>query len=111
MAATGAETALGYVVSAVAALAALIFIHELGHFLVAKVVGVGVERFSLGFGCAPTPLRFIFTAPSTRLLAELPLVMIPTALVPYSIITHILSLRSLRASRQAVGTPAPAGAA
>ena len=50
MAATGAETALGYVVSAVAALGALIFIHELGHFLVAKAVGVGVERFSLGFG-------------------------------------------------------------
>ena len=28
----------------------LIFIHELGHFLVAKWVGVRVERFSLGFG-------------------------------------------------------------
>ena len=32
------------------ALGALIFIHELGHFLVAKAMGVGVERFSLGFG-------------------------------------------------------------
>ncbi len=32
------------------ALGVLIFIHELGHFLVAKAVGVGVERFSLGFG-------------------------------------------------------------
>lgn len=39
-----------YVVSAVIALGILIFIHELGHFLVAKAVGVGVERFSLGFG-------------------------------------------------------------
>lgn len=28
----------------------LIFIHELGHFLVAKWNGVRVERFSLGFG-------------------------------------------------------------
>jgi len=28
----------------------LIFIHELGHFLAAKWVGVRVERFSLGFG-------------------------------------------------------------
>ena len=27
----------------------LIFIHELGHFLVAKKVGIKVERFSLGF--------------------------------------------------------------
>jgi regulator of sigma E protease len=42
--------ALDYVVSAVLALGALIFIHELGHFLVAKAMGVGVERFSLGFG-------------------------------------------------------------
>jgi regulator of sigma E protease len=28
------------------ALGILIFIHELGHFLVAKAVGVGVERFA-----------------------------------------------------------------
>ena len=28
----------------------IIFVHELGHFLAAKWVGVGVERFSLGFG-------------------------------------------------------------
>jgi regulator of sigma E protease len=28
----------------------LIFVHELGHFLVAKMVGVQVLRFSLGFG-------------------------------------------------------------
>jgi regulator of sigma E protease len=42
--------ALDYVVSALVALGALIFIHELGHFLVAKAMGVGVERFSLGFG-------------------------------------------------------------
>ena len=28
----------------------LILFHELGHFLVARMFGVGVERFSLGFG-------------------------------------------------------------
>jgi regulator of sigma E protease len=28
----------------------LIVIHELGHFLVAKSLGIGVERFSIGFG-------------------------------------------------------------
>ncbi|MDP7161870.1 MAG: site-2 protease family protein, partial [Phycisphaerae bacterium] len=28
----------------------VIFVHELGHFLVAKVVGIKVERFALGFG-------------------------------------------------------------
>ncbi len=37
-------------VVSVIALGILIFIHELGHFLVAKATGVGVERFSLGFG-------------------------------------------------------------
>jgi regulator of sigma E protease len=28
----------------------LIFVHELGHFIVAKLMGVKVEKFSLGFG-------------------------------------------------------------
>src|SRR3989440_776262 len=28
----------------------LILIHELGHFIVARLTGVGVERFSIGFG-------------------------------------------------------------
>jgi len=32
--------------------ATLIIIHELGHFLAAKAVGVGVARFSVGFGPA-----------------------------------------------------------
>jgi regulator of sigma E protease len=31
-------------------LGALIFVHELGHFAAAKLFGVGVRRFSLGFG-------------------------------------------------------------
>ena len=31
-------------------LGVLIFVHELGHFLVARFFGVGVEKFSLGFG-------------------------------------------------------------
>jgi regulator of sigma E protease len=35
---------------AIIALGALIFIHELGHFIFAKLFGVGVEKFSLGFG-------------------------------------------------------------
>src|SRR3972149_1248695 len=34
----------------------LILIHELGHFIVARLCGVGVERFSLGFG--PVLWRF-----------------------------------------------------
>jgi regulator of sigma E protease len=31
-------------------LAALIFVHELGHFLIARKCGVTVEKFSIGFG-------------------------------------------------------------
>lgn len=42
--------------AAVLVLGVAIFVHELGHFLAAKSVGVGVVRFSIGFG-PPTPLR------------------------------------------------------
>lgn len=38
-----------YVISAIIVLGVLIFVHELGHFLAAKAVGVRVEKFSLGF--------------------------------------------------------------
>ncbi len=31
-------------------LGVIIFIHELGHFLAAKSVGIEVQRFSIGFG-------------------------------------------------------------
>ena len=37
-------------VAAIVVLGLLIFVHEMGHFLAAKRVGVGVLRFSLGFG-------------------------------------------------------------
>ncbi|HTZ40152.1 MAG TPA: RIP metalloprotease RseP [Syntrophales bacterium] len=38
------------IVSVVILLGVLIFVHELGHFLLAKSLGVGVLKFSLGFG-------------------------------------------------------------
>ena len=38
------------ILSAVVVLGILIFVHELGHFIFAKLLGVGVEKFSLGFG-------------------------------------------------------------
>ena len=37
-------------VSFVVVLGILIVVHELGHFLMARLAGVGVERFSIGFG-------------------------------------------------------------
>lgn len=38
------------IISVVILLGVLIFVHELGHFVVAKYSGVGVLKFSLGFG-------------------------------------------------------------
>jgi regulator of sigma E protease len=38
------------VVHFIIVLGILIFVHELGHFIVAKLMGVKVEKFSLGFG-------------------------------------------------------------
>lgn len=38
------------VIAVVLVLGGLIFFHELGHFLVARMLGVGVKAFALGFG-------------------------------------------------------------
>src|SRR5205823_8807873 len=44
---TNVVTTIG---SFVVVIGILILIHELGHFIVARLAGVGVERFSIGFG-------------------------------------------------------------
>lgn len=49
------------IVSFILVLGVLIFFHELGHFLMAKWIGIRVERFSLGFG----PKIFGFTRKDT----------------------------------------------
>ena len=41
---------MSMIIGIVIVLGVLIFFHELGHFLCAKAFGVGVEKFSLGFG-------------------------------------------------------------
>ena len=38
-----------YLLAIIVALGVLVFVHELGHFLAAKLFGVRVERFSIGF--------------------------------------------------------------
>jgi regulator of sigma E protease len=38
------------IVTAILVLGVLVFVHELGHFLVAKLCGVGVLEFAIGFG-------------------------------------------------------------
>jgi len=44
------------IISFVLVLGILILVHEFGHFIVARMSGVGVERFSIGFG--PVLLRY-----------------------------------------------------
>ncbi|MGE4299765.1 MAG: site-2 protease family protein, partial [Desulfovibrionaceae bacterium] len=39
-----------HAIEVVIVLGGLIFFHELGHFLVARGLGIGVKTFSLGFG-------------------------------------------------------------
>ncbi|HDS16616.1 MAG TPA: RIP metalloprotease RseP [Proteobacteria bacterium] len=46
------------IVSAIVVLGILIFVHELGHFLVAKLCGVRVLTFSMGFGPRLLGLRY-----------------------------------------------------
>ena len=41
--------ALYYVIPFIILLGILVFVHELGHFLVARFCGVKVEEFSIGF--------------------------------------------------------------
>jgi regulator of sigma E protease len=41
---------LGYLIPFLAVLTVVVFIHELGHFLVGRWCGVGVKAFSIGFG-------------------------------------------------------------
>jgi regulator of sigma E protease len=41
---------LGYAIPFVVVLSVLVFVHELGHYLVARWCGVKVETFSIGFG-------------------------------------------------------------
>src|SRR5512133_1556024 len=56
--------------SIVVLLGGLIFVHELGHFIAAKLLGVKVVRFSIGFG----PRLFGFTRGETEYrIAALPL--------------------------------------
>lgn len=52
------------------ALGVLVFIHEFGHFIVAKSQGIGVEKFSLGFG--PKLLSFRY-GETEYLISALPL--------------------------------------
>ena len=44
------DTLLGYLLPFLFVLTIVVFVHELGHFLVARWCGVGIKAFSIGFG-------------------------------------------------------------
>ena len=57
------------ILSFVFVLGVLIFVHELGHFLMARRIGVRVLTFSLGFG--PKILTISETSPTGTFFEEL----------------------------------------
>lgn len=81
------------IVATVVVIGVLIFVHELGHFLVAKYFGVGVEAFSLGFpptllhkkiGETDYRLSFLPLGGYVKLVGENPRDPIPPELLPKS---------------------------
>jgi len=82
----------------------LIFVHEFGHFLLAKLLGVRVEVFSLGFpprllgkkiGDTEYRLSFIPLGGYVKMLGENPKDEVPPELIPYSFLHHPLWHRFL----------------
>jgi hypothetical protein len=60
-----------------------------------------VVAIGTGFLASPSPFRLFFSQPSTSLMTVLPLVLIPTFLVPFWILVHAASLRALLVSDKA----------
>jgi regulator of sigma E protease len=59
-----------YILGAILGLGLLIVVHEAGHFIVARLCGMRVERFSIGFG--PAVLRWRTRAGTLFQLAPIP---------------------------------------
>ena len=54
-----------------------------------------VVAVTMGFATAPSALRLIDVQPTSELMTVLPMVLIPTFLVPLSIVLHVASLKKL----------------
>ncbi len=92
------------ILATVVVLGVLIFVHEFGHFLMAKLLGVRVEVFSLGFppkliskkvGETDYRLSVIPLGGYVKLLGENPKDEVPPELQPYSFHHHPLWQRGL----------------
>jgi hypothetical protein len=55
-----------------------------------------VVAVTMGFATAPSALRLIDVQPTSELMTMMPMVLIPTFLVPLSIVLHVASLKKLR---------------
>lgn len=64
-------TFMGYLLPFLFVLALVVFVHEMGHFLVGRLCGVKVETFSLGFG--PRIARFYDRKGTEWALSAIPL--------------------------------------
>lgn len=64
-----------------------------------NILGIAdlVTAVSLGVLQAPGPLQLIISEPTTVVMSELPMVLIPTFAVPLAMVLHIASLRLLSA--------------
>jgi hypothetical protein len=62
---------------------------------------------AIGVTAAPGLARLLVVSPSTEAISLLPLVLVPTTVVPLAVALHLLSLRKLRAAAEseAVATP------
>ena len=96
----------------------LIFFHELGHFLFAKLFGVKVLKFSLGFGpkllskqwgeteyliCAiPLVIKFVFDRPIGGLVASSGLVTLIVGLAIRDMIADFFSGLAMNIERPAM---------
>jgi hypothetical protein len=63
----------------------------------------------IGFAAAPGALRVLLASPSTQAISLLPLVLIPTTVVPIAAALHLLSLRKLTAVRETGPVATPIG--
>src|SRR4030042_1651243 len=92
------------VLATIVVLGIFIFVHELGHFLLAKLLGIRVEIFSLGFppkllhkkiGDTHYRLSVIPLGGYVKLLGENPHDEVPPEWEPYSFLHHPLWRRAL----------------
>jgi hypothetical protein len=60
-----------------------------------------VVAIGLGFTTAPGPVHLFHTSPTTTLMTQFPLVLVPGFLVPLAVMVHFVSLKQLSSSAAA----------